>query len=191
MDDDTYVIMENIRYAVMNFDPNEPLWMGRHFRPYNPDGYMSGGAGYLLSRKAVEKFVVEALHLPKDCKVKEDTGVEDGEMGKCLHAVGVKVADSRDNEGRQRFFPMSIDSHLNDQYGEKHWIWKIEWHPLQTGPACCGDYAATFHYATPGDMVTFECESHDVFLINFNKLLLFNRFGLPSETIWSNDRLYL
>lgn len=42
-------------------DPNEPVWFGCKFKPFTKQGYMSGGAGYVLSRAALKKFVSEAL----------------------------------------------------------------------------------------------------------------------------------
>ena len=115
-DDDSYIIMENLRLTLSQYSPDDPWLMGRRFKPFTPQGYMSGGAGYVLSRKAVDKLVTEAMRTPKVCKINDDTGAEDAEMGKCLYGVGVKIADSRDEEGRQRFFPFTPESHLTENY---------------------------------------------------------------------------
>lgn len=42
---------------------------------------MSGGAGYVLSKKALDTFVNKGLPSPKMCRV-DDGGAEDVEMGK-------------------------------------------------------------------------------------------------------------
>lgn len=38
--------------------PNEPIYFGCRFKPFVKQGYMSGGAGYVLSKEAVRRFVV-------------------------------------------------------------------------------------------------------------------------------------
>ncbi|OWA53078.1 putative Glycoprotein-N-acetylgalactosamine 3-beta-galactosyltransferase 1 [Hypsibius exemplaris] len=60
-DDDTFVIMENLRRFLSNYSHADPLYFGCQFSPFTPQGYMSGGAGYVLSREAVRLFVEEGL----------------------------------------------------------------------------------------------------------------------------------
>ncbi|KAK3088778.1 hypothetical protein FSP39_023632 [Pinctada imbricata] len=43
-DDDTYVVMENLRYLLSHHDSNSPGYLGYHFQTYLEQGYMSGGA---------------------------------------------------------------------------------------------------------------------------------------------------
>uniref|UniRef100_A0A672ZPB9 Glycoprotein-N-acetylgalactosamine 3-beta-galactosyltransferase 1 n=1 Tax=Sphaeramia orbicularis TaxID=375764 RepID=A0A672ZPB9_9TELE len=56
-DDDTFVIVENLRYVLSKYDPENPLYLGRRFAPFIKQGYMSGGAGYVLSKEALRRFV--------------------------------------------------------------------------------------------------------------------------------------
>lgn len=49
--------MENLRYMLHGVDPSTPIYFGQRFKPYVKQGYMSGGAGYVLSKEALKRFV--------------------------------------------------------------------------------------------------------------------------------------
>uniref|UniRef100_A0A0K0FTL6 Glycoprotein-N-acetylgalactosamine 3-beta-galactosyltransferase 1 n=1 Tax=Strongyloides venezuelensis TaxID=75913 RepID=A0A0K0FTL6_STRVS len=155
-DDDTYVIVENLRFLLMPHSPSEPIYFGCKFKPYVKQGYMSGGAGYILSKSALKKFVNEGLPDPKKCMSKE-SGAEDVEMGKCLENVGVVAGDSRDSGGQHRFLPFSPNAHVNvEGKNPNDWIWKYTYYPLDQGPTCCSDIAVTFHYVDGRGMYALD-----------------------------------
>ena len=91
---------------------------------------MSGGAGYVLSRRALDDFVKKALPNGTLCK-KEDTGAEDVEIGKCLENVHVVAGDSRDSEGRETFMPFDPLVHLKMKKPTKPdwWYWTYIFYP--------------------------------------------------------------
>ena len=52
-DDDTYVIVENLRYLLKEYHPSSPLYFGQRFVHHeytdHTEGYMSGGAGNVFA----------------------------------------------------------------------------------------------------------------------------------------------
>uniref|UniRef100_H2YKS0 N-acetylgalactosaminide beta-1,3-galactosyltransferase n=1 Tax=Ciona savignyi TaxID=51511 RepID=H2YKS0_CIOSA len=57
-DDDTYVIIENLKLLLKDYDSFQPMYFGRKFTPLVEQGYMSGGAGYVLSKTALNRSLV-------------------------------------------------------------------------------------------------------------------------------------
>lgn len=155
-DDDTYVILENLRYMLSSYSPASPLYFGCRFKPYVKQGYMSGGAGYVLSREALRKFIEEGL--PDKTKCRQDPGgAEDVEMGKCLENVNVLAMDSRDPLGRGRFFPFVPEQHLiSKQRDVNFWYWNYIYYDTKDGLNCCSDSAISFHYVSPNMMYVLE-----------------------------------
>uniref|UniRef100_A0A914V7J4 Glycoprotein-N-acetylgalactosamine 3-beta-galactosyltransferase 1 n=1 Tax=Plectus sambesii TaxID=2011161 RepID=A0A914V7J4_9BILA len=111
-DDDTYVIVENLRLMLLAHQPTEPIYFGCKFKPLVKQGYMSGGAGYILSRAALRRFAEIGLHNHSLCSA-DQRGDEDVQMGQCLEGVGVRAGDSRDTYGRHRMLPFMPEAHLD------------------------------------------------------------------------------
>ncbi|XP_005092719.1 glycoprotein-N-acetylgalactosamine 3-beta-galactosyltransferase 1 [Aplysia californica] len=156
LDDDSYMIVENLRYFLRDKNPNEPLYYGRRFKKMVEKGYMSGGAGYVLSKEALRRFVTRGLGEEQHCR-KDDGGAEDVEVGKCLSKVGVYAQDTRDELGRERFHPFIPEHHLiPDILPKTMWYWSYNYYPTKQGQECCSDYAITFHYVPPNMMYVLE-----------------------------------
>ncbi|VDM44367.1 unnamed protein product [Toxocara canis] len=102
-DDDTYVIVDNLRSFLRSKDPDMSVYFGCRIRWVKPStqGYMSGGAGYVLSKTALRKFVEEALNNKTICSKSGD--YEDVEVGLCLENIGVEAGDTRDEQQRHRW----------------------------------------------------------------------------------------
>lgn len=124
-----------MRYMLYPYSPDYPIYFGHRFKPYVDQGYMSGGAGYVLSKEALKRFVEQALPDKKNCNPGNGRS-EDVEMGKCLSIVNVIAGDSRDSEGRGTMFPFYPESHMFPDRNPSFWYWK--WAFYDTEDVCIG-----------------------------------------------------
>ncbi|KAL5286919.1 C1GALT1.2 family protein [Megaselia abdita] len=162
-DDDTFMIMENLRYLLYQYNPLSPIYLGNRLNSSLGEEFMSGGSGYVLSRNALSRFVEIGMLGGKYCKQKNDYPPEDMELSKCLKELNVTDIDSRDLNGRKRMFSLSPEKHLFKDESDS-------WHPEAVGRNCCSSRTISFHYISPAKMYAME------FLLYELKL-----FGLKRE----------
>ncbi|XP_020326457.2 glycoprotein-N-acetylgalactosamine 3-beta-galactosyltransferase 1-like [Oncorhynchus kisutch] len=151
-DDDTYVIVENLRLLLSRFSPDKPVYLGRRFRRFVHQGYMSGGAGYVLSRESVRRYV-RALH---HGACTQSTSAEDLLLGFCHQKLGVPAGDSRDHQHRETFHPLWLGKLLCTEDILPKWFHQYNYYPSKVGPDCCSNSSVSFHYVEPVRMYMLD-----------------------------------
>jgi len=68
-------VWENLLHLLREHQVQTEVYLGRFFRTEIPHGFMSGGAGYVISKPAVRKVVGEGPKFFVDCP--KDGGKED------------------------------------------------------------------------------------------------------------------
>uniref|UniRef100_A0A7E4V054 Glycoprotein-N-acetylgalactosamine 3-beta-galactosyltransferase 1 n=1 Tax=Panagrellus redivivus TaxID=6233 RepID=A0A7E4V054_PANRE len=144
-DDDTYVVMDNLRFMLLPYNPEDALYFGCKFDVIVSTGYMSGGAGYVLSREAVRRFANTSSSACNDKTSPE----EDVQVGKCMGVIDATAVDTRDAEGRHRMLPFPPNKHLvpgiADEMVNPGFTSYLAFNYTQ-GEECCADYMVSFHY---------------------------------------------
>ncbi|XP_042893104.1 glycoprotein-N-acetylgalactosamine 3-beta-galactosyltransferase 1-like [Penaeus japonicus] len=147
-DDDTYVIIENLRYMLRAYDTNDPIYFGLFYKLYGQ--YNTGGAGYVMSRESIRRFIEEALPNPKLCDTKKRA--EDVGLGNCLQRVGVKFGDTRDHLGQGRFWQHHPITIINST---RH-FGKYQHYPIHEWPNSSSDTVISFHKMATTDLYLMD-----------------------------------
>ncbi|KAL9900524.1 glycoprotein-N-acetylgalactosamine 3-beta-galactosyltransferase 1-like [Glossina fuscipes fuscipes] len=152
-DDDTYIIMENLRYLLYPYSPETPIYFGCEFRMRRKITrqiamFMSGGAGYVLSKEALRRFIKEAIPISDSQAFNEDV-----ELGVSLKKANVVDGCSLDSQGQSRFFPMHPRFHLK-AVPRNDWFWHYMLYKNEKD--CCSEYTIAFHYIGPNSMYIMD-----------------------------------
>ncbi|XP_068140299.1 glycoprotein-N-acetylgalactosamine 3-beta-galactosyltransferase 1 [Drosophila tropicalis] len=159
-DDDTYVIMENLRYMLSYYDPDMPVYFGYKMTRYNVS-YMSGGASYVLSRQALNRFMLQAYPSEIICPQPKKMGIEDFYMGICLQNVGVHLIDSSqalEGDDKPKFMPLDLQDYLlsSNSSNLPDWLHLMSLTEVKTGLNCCSKHSIAFHYTSAERMYLYE-----------------------------------
>lgn len=123
-DDDTFVIVENMRLYLESeeiqlasnggiFLPMEnettqtPMFLGRRFafKGDRTDIFPSGGAGFVLNKAALKALVVVAI---QEFEPHAQVFTDDWYLGRSLAELGIVMYDTQDEKGGERFMPFSV-----------------------------------------------------------------------------------
>lgn len=120
-DDDTFVIVENLRHFLFDKCRTSLKTYGYTRKGVQINGMLVaetgfhvGGAGYLISRKALEVLGSNLVKNQKFCPIL--TGNEDLDVADCLSKLNVLPGDSRDESQRERFHSENYDNHWEIKY---------------------------------------------------------------------------
>lgn len=149
-DDDAYIIVENLKFLLSHYDPSSPVYLGHLYKTHLPQGYMSGGASYAISREALRLFNEEGLK-KNVCRL---NGHEDVEVGRCLHSVGVPSYNSLDRFGRETFHPLDPATHIVGPIPASQ-IPQDRFRMVD-GDECCSQLTISFHKLDPKLMRIFD-----------------------------------
>lgn len=113
-DDDTYIIVENLRYLLMSYNDykDQPIYIGHKVDRHVKQGYLSGGASYVLNRVALNKLIEDGLKPGNVLECMKEVGAEDATLGRCLEKIGVKVANSQDCDKKDSFHPFNLHTYF-------------------------------------------------------------------------------
>lgn len=148
-DDDTYIIMENLRELL--YPTSEPLAFGHLFAPNNgPRQHFSGGAGYAINRVALERM---RPNLQTTCAEWYMPGMEDVYVSRCLQQLNVTLNGAVDGLHHQ-FYPLEFLSLYKMDMPK----WFKDYNQLKPYPEfeCCSTKSISFHYVTRETMNLIE-----------------------------------
>jgi glycoprotein-N-acetylgalactosamine 3-beta-galactosyltransferase len=140
-DDDTFVIMENLRLILKGYHPQALYYNGIQMgSEKHGDSWFSGGGGYILSKASLRLYMTKGRYNETLCPWHK---AEDVYLGRCLETLGVthdgrpgldmywhnvkRYAKGKTHQFRKRYTGISF------HYNEPQDIYAYEWliHNLQ------------------------------------------------------------
>ncbi|XP_053382973.1 glycoprotein-N-acetylgalactosamine 3-beta-galactosyltransferase 1-like isoform X2 [Mercenaria mercenaria] len=152
-DDDTYMIMENLRHLLKGLDKKKPSYLGYQLEPSWYDSpYMSGGAGYIFNKAGLKLLVEKGIQSKGTCR--ESGSFEDLEVGRCAIKSGVIIYNSVDKFERETFHPDRIHDYIPGP--PPQWLYYYSRNKPKGGSECCSQLSISFHRMSTQDMLVFD-----------------------------------
>eukprot|EP00470_Lotharella_oceanica_P013819 CAMPEP_0170199280 /NCGR_PEP_ID=MMETSP0040_2-20121228/69245_1 /TAXON_ID=641309 /ORGANISM="Lotharella oceanica, Strain CCMP622" /LENGTH=518 /DNA_ID=CAMNT_0010449383 /DNA_START=148 /DNA_END=1705 /DNA_ORIENTATION=- len=160
----TFIMIEHLLSYLSTLDSHYQHFLGRRLRIDQNLLFLSGGAGFVASGVAAERYL-EYWPTCFEQRIKADNwmrGARDVGVTYCATKAGIEANRTMDSHGRQRFhiygpsktYQGSVDGWVKDysvQIGE----------PIQKGPNCCSPVSVTFHYVEGPEMVFIHRVLHN------------------------------
>lgn len=130
--DNTYIIMENLRWLLYQYESDWPLIIGQRFLVQD---YMVGT--YVISKRAFVRLIENGFTNNDTCA--PNFANIDVDLSTCLTRLNVLKIDAIDDEGKGLFFQNSPEAALFPEKIDQNYD-KWFWHKLKQGsPNCCSD----------------------------------------------------
>ncbi|XP_015207116.1 C1GALT1-specific chaperone 1 [Lepisosteus oculatus] len=116
----TFTVIENLKYLVLNKDPEQPFYLGRTVRSGELE-YVEYNSGIVLSAEALRRLL-GAFDDPSKCpeqgraiwKVSEEK-----ELAACLKYTGVFAENAEDAQGRELFHRKAVGALIEEALAQK------------------------------------------------------------------------
>ncbi|XP_067672216.1 glycoprotein-N-acetylgalactosamine 3-beta-galactosyltransferase 1-A-like [Haliotis asinina] len=162
-DDDTYVVVDNLRHFLKDKNPDEPIYYGSKFI-LEDFTYHSGGAGYVMSRDLVKDIVLHSNE-KQEC---EEKGAEDRRIGMCVKALGGVTGNSTDHNNLEVFHWSSAEYFMIGQtVTTPSWVHMRQ--PFWKSNNRLSDVSVSFHYMNQGDMRAIHYLLNNLIVHGFHK----------------------
>ena len=147
-DHDTFIFTRNLFKFIRTKNTSLPLTYGYNLVQEVPTGYQQGGAGILFTHEATKRI----YNRIKEGGCNYVNGYGDIALGHCYNEVGVKMGNSLDSKGRERFHPFEPKWHYFNTF--PNWVFSYSQNGVKSGDECCSDETISFHYVNAEQMLT-------------------------------------
>ncbi|XP_046376770.2 glycoprotein-N-acetylgalactosamine 3-beta-galactosyltransferase 1-like [Haliotis rufescens] len=183
-DDDTFIIVDNLRHFLRTKDPDAPVYYGCKLEGKRLH-YHSGGGGYVMSKNVLRKFVQNVNKSP-ECTMQ---GAEDAAVGRCLNSLGVHPSYSVDQNGYFVFHWSSVFLYLVG-ITEDTPNWVIQRQPFWSRHNVASNVSVSFHYARNGGMRAMHFLLNNLTVHGYRKPTVYRLQGESRQTVpTSGNRL--
>ena len=157
-DDDTYVIMDNLRRFLYKKDATKLEWYGKVMtNGINRGLYPQGGAGYAFGSAALKRLVEVGFKSGQNCpNASLKTHGDDMCLGVCLDESGINlVKDCLDSRGRELFHALGVKDEFFLPVDRKRAYYKYSLNKIVT-ETCCSNESISFHKVPGRDQLFID-----------------------------------